>query len=101
MKTEHLFKHAAVVGVFAIFLYAACLLWRFTMSDPTVMQFHLLALKTAFPMVESRMVKETIDGKDWYHSEPWYRFVDPHEHLKGYKIVDYLRVTHEKSSESK
>lgn len=52
-------------------------------------------------MVESRMVKETIDGKDWYHSEPWYRFVDPHEHLKGYKIMDYLRVTHEKSSESK
>lgn len=49
MKTEHLFKHAAVVGVFAIFLYAACLLWRFTMSDPAVMQFHLLALKTAFP----------------------------------------------------
>ena len=49
MKTEYLLKHAAFVGVFAIFLYAACLLWRFTMSDPAVMQFHLLALKTAFP----------------------------------------------------
>lgn len=44
-------------------------------------------------MVESRMVKETRDGKDWYHSEPWYRFVDPYEHLKGYKIMDYLKVT--------
>lgn len=44
-------------------------------------------------MVESHMVKETDkDGKDWYHSEPWYRFVDPHEHLKGYKIMDYLQV---------
>jgi hypothetical protein len=44
-------------------------------------------------MVESQMVKETKDGQDWYHSEPWYRFVDPHEHLKGYKIMDHLRVT--------
>ena len=47
-------------------------------------------------MVESHLVKETRDGKDWYHSEPWYRFVDPYEHLKDYKIMDYLRVTHEK-----
>jgi len=43
-------------------------------------------------MVDSHMVKETKDGKDWYHSEPWYRFVDPHEHLKGYKIMDYLQA---------
>lgn len=49
MKVESLFKHAAIVGVFAIALYAACLLWRFSMSDPMVAQFHLLALKTAFP----------------------------------------------------
>jgi len=44
-------------------------------------------------LVESRSVKETIDGKDWYRIEPWYRFVDPHEHLKGYKIMNYLQVT--------
>jgi len=43
-------------------------------------------------MVKSQMVKETRDGKEWYHSEPWYRFVDPFEHLKGYKIMDHLRV---------
>ncbi len=43
-------------------------------------------------LVESHMVKETKDGKDWYHSEPWYKFVDAHEHLKSYKIMDYLRV---------
>lgn len=52
-------------------------------------------------MVESRLVKETRDGKDWYHSEPWYRFVDPYEYLKDYRIMDYLRLTHEKSSEPK
>ncbi len=44
-------------------------------------------------MLEGRMVKETKDGKDWYHMEPWYRFVDPYEYLKGYKIMDHLRVT--------
>lgn len=49
MKTEPLLKHAAVIGVLAVVLYAACLLWRFTMTDPMVMQFHLLALKTALP----------------------------------------------------
>lgn len=43
-------------------------------------------------LVKSQLVKETKDGKDWYHSEPWYRFVDPHKHLKGYKIMDYLRA---------
>lgn len=44
-------------------------------------------------LVKFQMVKETKDGKDFYHSEPWYRFVDPHEHLKDYKIMDYLEVT--------
>lgn len=49
MKSESLFKHAVSVGVFAVLLYVACLLWRFTMTDPAVMQFHLLSLKTALP----------------------------------------------------
>ncbi|MAZ67628.1 hypothetical protein CL652_02565 [bacterium] len=44
-------------------------------------------------LVKSRLVKETKDGKDFYHSEPWYRFVDPKEYLKDYKIMDYLEVT--------
>jgi hypothetical protein len=48
-KVESLTKHAALVGVFAVILYAFCLVWRFTMTDPLVQQFHLLALKTAFP----------------------------------------------------
>lgn len=47
-------------------------------------------------ITESRLVKETKDGKDWYHSEPWYRFVDPHEALRGYKIMDYLQVVTKK-----
>ncbi len=32
------------------------------------------------------------DGKDYTHMEKWYRFVDPFEHLKGYKIMNYMRV---------
>lgn len=44
-------------------------------------------------LVESKMVKETREGKDWFHSEPWYKFVDPFEHLKDYEIMDYMRET--------
>lgn len=44
-------------------------------------------------LTESHLFKETRDGKNWFHSEPWYKFVNPHEHLKGYKIMDYLKVT--------
>lgn len=43
-------------------------------------------------MVESRSVREEKDGKDWFRVDPWYRFVDPHKHLKGYKIMDHLQV---------
>jgi hypothetical protein len=44
-------------------------------------------------LVESKMVKEHRDGKDWYHCEPWYKFVDPFEHLKGYRIMDYMKIS--------
>lgn len=46
-------------------------------------------------LTKSQLVKEEKDGKTWYHSEPWYKFVDPHEALKGYKIMDYLQVIKE------
>ena len=46
-------------------------------------------------LTESRLVKETKNGKDWYHSEPWYRIGDPQVLLKGYKILDYLRFTYD------
>lgn len=42
-------------------------------------------------LTESHCVQEDRDGSRWIHSEPWYRFVDPFEQLKGYKIMDYLR----------
>ena len=43
-------------------------------------------------LVEDKFVKEkTKDGKDSFHHEPWYRFVNPAEHLKGYKIVEHLK----------
>lgn len=43
-------------------------------------------------LVKSEFVKEIIDGKEWFHSEPWYKFVDPYKHLEDYKIMDYLNV---------
>lgn len=47
-------------------------------------------------LVESRMVTDIgEDGKEGCHSEPWYYFVDPWEHLEGYKIMDYMKVPDE------
>jgi len=43
-------------------------------------------------LVESQMIKEVRDGQNWYHSEPWYKFVDPYKHLKDYKIMNYLEL---------
>lgn len=45
-------------------------------------------------MTESRMVAETKeDGSVWHRSYPWYRFVDPFEYLKGYRIMEHMRST--------
>ena len=41
-------------------------------------------------LVGSHTIKEVIDGKEWYSTAPWFCFLDPYKHLKGYKIVDYL-----------
>lgn len=41
--------HMMKVGVCLALLYVACLLWRVTMIDPAVINFHLLSLKTLFP----------------------------------------------------
>jgi hypothetical protein len=43
-------------------------------------------------LVDSRFIKESKDSKEYIRVESWYKFVDPHEHLKGYKIVDYLKT---------
>ncbi|GEM_PF-489136 len=43
-------------------------------------------------LTESRGVSEVKDGQTWHRSEEWYKFVNPKEHLKGYKIMDHLRV---------
>lgn len=52
-------------------------------------------------LVESHSVKETKDGQDWIRIEPWYRFVDPHKHLKGYKIMEYLKVVIKEEADNK
>ena len=43
-------------------------------------------------MVKSHYVSEVKDGKTWSSSRPWYQFVNPFEHLKGYKILEHMRV---------
>lgn len=43
-------------------------------------------------LVKSQSVSEWKDGRELFHLEPWYRFVDPHKHLKGYKIMEYLQM---------
>ena len=43
-------------------------------------------------LVKSKPVRERKDGKDWFTTAEWYQFVDPFEHLKGYKIMDHMRV---------
>ena len=43
-------------------------------------------------LVESQLVKEDRDGQTWYRSYEWYCFGDPRETLKGYKIMDHLRI---------
>ncbi len=48
-KQSALVRHAANVGVFVVVLYVLCLFWRLTMTDPEVIRFHLLSLKTALP----------------------------------------------------
>ena len=51
-------------------------------------------------LTESQLVKEVKeDRKEWVHSEPWYKFVDPRVVLRGYKIMDYLRVTNSEKKE--
>jgi hypothetical protein len=44
-------------------------------------------------MVESQFASTTNEkGEKTSRSYPWYCFVNPVEHLKGYKIMDHLRV---------
>ena len=64
-QTQALFKHAAIVGVFGAFLYIVCLLWRYTMTDPTVMQFHFLMLKVSFPGFEGYDAASYVVGAGW------------------------------------
>lgn len=62
MTKNALIRHAASVGLFIIVLYVLCLLWRLTITDPEVMKFHLLGLKTAFPGFQGFDVASMIWG---------------------------------------
>jgi len=64
-------------------------------SGGTYIQIFLIKDNKGFlppkKMVDSKLVKEVRKGKDWYHSEPWYKFVNPFEYLKEYKIMEYMK----------
>ena len=45
-------------------------------------------------LVEWQSVKSETDPRS-FTVYPWYKFVDPHVHLKDYKIMEHLEVTHE------
>jgi hypothetical protein len=48
-------------------------------------------------LTETQVANVKREGaKTSFNIEPWYKFVDPHVRLKGYKIMDHLQVTHEK-----
>ena len=64
-------------------------------GNPHAYLFLLKDNKDVLPpknLTEPQRVIEIKDGKEWSHTEPWYKFFDPHKHLKGYKIMDHLRV---------
>lgn len=42
-------------------------------------------------LTDSHLIKIEKEDGTWHRSEPWYRFVNPYEHLAGYKIMDYLQ----------
>ena len=46
-------------------------------------------------LVESHNLKEEKDGQGCFRVVPWYKVFDPKEHLKGYKIMDYLEIIEE------
>ena len=52
-------------------------------------------------LVESRSVRVVEEGKEYVRSHPWYHFGDPHEILKGYGIMDHLRVVSAEEMEQK
>lgn len=43
-------------------------------------------------LLESKKGRVVKDGKETIEMRPWYQCDDPHVILKGYKIMDYLRV---------
>lgn len=50
-------------------------------------------------LTDSHLVKEEREDGTWHRSEPWYRFVNPYEHLSGYKIMDYLKFVEKEKTE--
>lgn len=52
-------------------------------------------------LTDSHTISEKKDGKIWCRSEPWYRFVDPFEYLKDYRIMDYMQFIEPKDKSDK
>jgi len=55
-------KHARQVGVFAVLLYGLCLLWKVTITDPSVADLHMQLLKLALPGFQGLTVGSVVWG---------------------------------------
>lgn len=68
-------------------------------SDRTHFQLFLIAdhegILPPKEVTKWPMVKFKKDGKDFYHSEPWFMRKDPKEVLGGYKILEYISTLKE------
>jgi len=65
-------------------------------KKPHIQVFLIKDNKDTLPpkkLVESKTIKETKNGQDWFRVEPWYKFVDPFEYLKSYKIMKYMKYS--------
>lgn len=79
-------------------LVKAGLLKERMVKNKTYQDTHLLLIednKDTLPpkeLVKRQSIAErTSDGHIHMHSEPWYRFVEPFQHLRGYKIMECLQ----------
>lgn len=43
-------------------------------------------------LLKGGTIKETVNGREEFVFAPWYWFADPKEHLKGYRIGEYLKL---------
>ena len=53
-------------------------------------------------LVKSHSISGEENGRTWHRMEPWYKCVkNPNDHLKGYKIMDYIKIVNLEEEKAK